>query len=134
MRGQSVDKQVARDLEKLELWERIARQASDVESLDALWSDELVVSTTNLLLTKKLILKRIRDGSLRFSRFERRLSKIAGCGNSAVSSGSETIVIEKGPEAGKILHCSYTNCWTHENGRWRLLARQVCIVDRQTIG
>ncbi len=70
---ESTREQVEREVEQAELREQIARKASDAERLDSIGSDDLVVDTSNLLLTRRFFPKRIQDGNLKFSRFERKI-------------------------------------------------------------
>jgi hypothetical protein len=119
------------EIEKLELQDAAATLRHDLDTLERLWSDKLVVSgAANLLFSKAQVLAFFRAGLVRLKSFERRVTRVVVDGNTAVSTGSDTVVPLIGPDAGKTVFCSYMNCWTRDNGAWKLLGRQVSVVGK----
>ncbi len=72
-----VDEQAAKQVAKVEEREAQATLGNDVNALDSLWSESLVVSSTeNLVLSKTQALTLFRAGRIRLTTFERRISKV----------------------------------------------------------
>ena len=108
-----------------------ARMRYDIESLDAMWSRDLMVnSTENLILTKEQFLARLRSGTLHYSSFDRITMRVQVAGGAMVTTGKETIVTDSGPDAGMTLSCSYMNVWISDGGRWKLAARHVTEINK----
>lgn len=119
------------EIEKLEHEEAAARVASDMERLEALWSNELIINATeNIIYTKDHFLMRVRSGQIRFKSFERTISRIAVKGDVVVTTGNESVVPANGPDAGKSVFCSYMNVWMRTGSGWQLLGRQVAVIAR----
>jgi hypothetical protein len=114
-----------------ELEEREARAmlAGDIGVLAELWSDRLLVnSTANLVAGKEILLDVIKGGRLRFCRYERVVTRLSCAGELAIATGNEvTEVIGTEPELE--IFCSYMNVWQVEDGRWRLAARHVGLIE-----
>jgi len=114
-----------------ELEEREARAmlAGDIGVLAELWSDRLLVnSTANLVAGKGILLDVIKGGRLRFCRYERVVTRLSCAGEIAIATGNEvTEVIGTEPELE--IFCSYMNVWQMEDGRWRLAARHVGLIE-----
>jgi hypothetical protein len=114
-----------------ELEEREARAmlAGDIGVLAELWSDRLLVnSTANLVAGKGILLDVIKGGRLRFRRYERVVTRLSCAGEIAIATGNEvTEVIGTEPELE--IFCSYMNVWQMEDGRWRLAARHVGLIE-----
>src|SRR5579863_4632112 len=97
-----------------------ATLGNDVQSLDALWSENLVVSSTaNLVLSKMQALALFRTGRIRLKTFERRISKLAVIGDVALATGNETFTVKEDPSGREpspkdIFMCTYMNAWKLE--------------------
>jgi len=128
--------ELAAEIEKLETEEAAARVAVDVPRLEALWSEELIINATeNIVYTRDHFLLRIKSGQIRFKSFERKISRMAVKGDVVVTTGNESIAPEVGPDAGKIVYCSYMNVWVRGGvAGWQLLGRQVAVIARAADG
>jgi hypothetical protein len=88
----------------------------------------LVNSTANLVAGKRILLDVIKGGRLRFCRYERVVTRLSCAGELAIATGNEvTEVIGTEPELE--IFCSYMNVWQVEDGRWRLAARHVGLIE-----
>lgn len=125
------DKHEELEIEKLELQDAAATLRYDLETIERLWSDKLVVSSAaNLLFNKSQLLGFFRAGLIRLKSFERRVTRVVVDRDTAVTTGSDTVVPLIGADRGKTVFCSYMNCWNRENGEWKMLGRQVTVVGR----
>ena len=125
------DGQAELEIEKLELQDAMAALRHDLDTIERLWSDKLVVSSpANLLLSKAQLLGFFRAGLIRLKSFERRVQRVVIDREMAVTTGSDTFVSLIGADAGKTIFCSYMNCWSRENGAWKLLGRHAAIVGK----
>ena len=114
-----------------ELEEREARAmlAGDIGVLAELWSDRLLVnSTANLVAGKGILLDVIKGGRLRFRRYERVVTRLSCAGELAIATGNEVTEVI-GTEPQLEIFCSYMNVWQMEDGRWRLAARHVGLIE-----
>jgi hypothetical protein len=108
-----------------------ATLTNNVAELDALWSENLVVSSTaNLVLSKNQALGLFRAGRIRLETFERRISKLAIIDDVALATGNETFTVKedptgKEPSPKDIFMCTYMNAWKLEGGDWKLIGRHV---------
>jgi hypothetical protein len=128
---ESPDRQAELEIEHLELQDAAAALGHDLDTIERLWSDKLVVSgASNLLFSKSQLLAFFRAGLVRMKSFERRVTRVVVNGDSAVTTGSDTVVPLIGADAGKTVFCSYMNCWNRENGEWKMLGRQVTVVGK----
>jgi len=119
------------EIEKLELQDADATLRNDLDALERRWSERLVISTpANLLFSKSQILAFFRAGLVRLKSFERRVTRVVVAGDTAVATGSDTVIPLVGVDNGKTVFCSYMNCWNRENGEWKLLGRQVAVVGK----
>lgn len=119
------------EIEKLELRDADAALRQDLDTIERLWSDNLVVSgAANLLFSKAQVLAFFRAGLVRLKSFERRVTRVVIDGDTAITTGSDTVVPLVGADAGKTVFCSYMNCWRRANGEWKLLGRQVSVVGK----
>ena len=108
-----------------------ARTRCDIDTLDAMWSRDLMVnSTENLILTKEQFLSRLRSGTLRYGSFERITIRVQVAGGAMVATGKETIVPHSGPDAGMEVASSYMNVWVSDGGGWKLNARHVSVISK----
>ena len=121
--------------------EREARATldNDVQTLDALWSEHLIVSSTaNLVLTKSQALMLFRGGKIRLKTFVRRVSKVALIDKVAIATGNESFTVKddpsgKEPSIDDIVVCSYMNAWRLEGSDWKMIARHVGFMARMPI-
>jgi Domain of unknown function (DUF4440) len=116
-----------------ELEEREARAmlAGEVAVLAELWSDRLLVnSTANLIAGKDILLEVIRSGRLRFSRYERVVTRLSCAGEVAIATGNEVTELI-GIEPALEIFCSYMNVWQLEDDSWRLAARHVGLIENR---
>ena len=111
--------------------EALATLTNDAAALDALWSDNLVVSSTaNLVLSKNQALTLFRGGKIRLKTFERRITKVAVIGDVALATGNETFTVKEDPADQRpvptnIFICNYMNAWKLEAGDWKMIGRHV---------
>lgn len=101
--------------------------AGDAEALDRLMSDAVTVNhPTNRIVNEKAeLLALMKQGVIRYTRFERRPEKFLVYDTLVVVMGDETVVPAPGaPNAGKTLRRRYTNGWMlQDDGRWQLAFR-----------
>ena len=98
------------------------RCATISTSIEKLWSDKLIVSgASNLLFTKSQLLAFFRAGLIRMKSLERRITRVVVDRDTAVTTGSDTLLPVVGLDSGKTVYCSYMNCWNREDGEWKLL-------------
>ena len=125
------DRQAELEIEKLELEDAAAALRHDLDTIERLWSDKLVVSTpANLVFTKAQLLAFFRAGLIRLKSFERRVLRVVVERDVAVTTGSDTFITLVGADAGKTTFCSYMNCWSRENGEWKLLGRHATVIGK----
>jgi hypothetical protein len=119
------------EIEKLELQDAAAALRNDLDIIERRWSEKAVISSQgNLLFSKAQVLAFFRAGLVRMKSFERVVTRVVVDGDTAVATGSDTVVPLVGIDSGKTVFCSYMNCWNRENGEWKLLARQVSVVGK----
>jgi ketosteroid isomerase-like protein len=119
------------EIEKLELQDAAAALRNDLDTIERRWSEKAVVSSQgNLLFSKAQILAFFRAGLVRMKSFERVVTRVVVDGDTAIATGSDTVVPLAGVDTGKTVFCSYMNCWNRENGEWKLLGRQVSVVGK----
>jgi len=119
------------EIEKLELQDAAAALRNDLDIIERRWSEKAVISGQgNLLFSKAQVLAFFRAGLVRMKSFERVVTRVVVDGDTAVATGSDTVVPLVGIDSGKTVFCSYMNCWNRENGEWKLLARQVSVVGK----
>lgn len=121
------------------LAEQLEAQATlgnDVSTLDALWSEALVVSSTaNLVLSKNQALTLFRTGKIRLKTFERRISKLAIIGDVALATGNESFTVKddpggQEPSISDLIVCNYMNTWRLEGAEWKMIGRHVGFMAR----
>ena len=127
--GTALGRRDATQVRNADREEATARVNLDFAALDTLWSDDLLIHGTELLIfSKRQFMNRLKTGTLRYRSFERKVSKLVERDNVVVTFGSEAIVPETGPQAGQQLLCSYTHVWVKEQSAWRLIGRQVAMI------
>ncbi len=115
-----------RDIEKAEQQEAQATLKNDLPALEALWSENLIVSSTaNLVLTKGQAMTLFRAGRIRLKSFERRISRVQIIGEIAIATGNETFTAKDDLVSNSLFICSYMNIWMREEGGWKLIGRHV---------
>jgi Domain of unknown function (DUF4440) len=125
------DKQMEYEIEKLELAEAAATLRNDLDLIEKLWSDKLVVSgAANLLFSKSQLLAFFRAGLIRIKSFERRVTRVVVDRDVAIATGSDAVTPLVGPDMGKTVFVTYLNCWSRENGAWKMLGRHATVVGR----
>jgi hypothetical protein len=98
----------------------------DRDKLDALLPDDHTVNhpTHRIVQEKAELLSLIGNGTIRYTRFERRPEKFLFYPNLVVVMGDETVVPAPGaPNEGVVLRRRYTNGWMLHEGQWRLAFR-----------
>ncbi len=106
------------EIEKLELRDADAALRQDLGTIERTWSDKLVVSGAgNLLFSKAQVLAFFRAGLVRLKSFERRVTRVVIDGDTAITTGSDTVEPLVGADAGKTVFCSYMNCWIRDERR-----------------
>lgn len=109
-------------LEELEQREAQARLRRDLQTLDRLWSEQLVVNSTDSpLLSKEYALERLRTGRLGYETFDRHTIRICDLGAVQIAIGDEEITATN----GDLLRCGYMNVWQLRQDGWKLVARHV---------
>lgn len=122
------------EIEALEKLEANARVRADIAELSELWSDDLLISSTEkMVFSKAQFLRRMQGDQVRFLSFERTISRMTLNEDTAISIGREVFVPATGPDAGKSIVAGYMNVWAAMGGKWRwqLFGRKVDILVKQ---
>ncbi|MDR6845587.1 nuclear transport factor 2 family protein [Flavobacterium granuli] len=120
-------------IKKLDLAHARAIFEGDAVALDSLMNNDVTVNhpTNRIVKEKKELLNLIKQGTIRYTSFERTPEQFLFYKDMVVVMGSEIVVPTKGaPNAEKKLNRRYTNIWMKQNGRWQLTVRHannVCI-------
>lgn len=107
--------------------------AGDALALDSLMNDDVTVNhpTNRIVKEKQELLDLIRQGTIRYTSFERTPEKFLFYKDMVVVMGSEIVIPAPGaPNAGKKLNRRYTNVWMKQDGKWQLFVRHannVCV-------
>jgi len=113
-------------IEQLEQLHANAIFTGDAEALDSLMDDQVTVNhpTNRIVNEKEELLDLIRQGTIRYTSFERFPEKFLFFDHMVVVMGSENVVPAPGaPNEGKSLQRRYTNMWMFKNDQWRLTVR-----------
>ncbi|MCC6350413.1 MAG: nuclear transport factor 2 family protein [Candidatus Eisenbacteria bacterium] len=113
-------------IRKLDLAHAQAIFKGDSITLQELLPDDHTVNhpTNRIVQEKAELLKLIRGGTIRYTRFERRPEKFLFYKDLVVVMGDETVVPAPGaPNEGKVLRRRYTNAWMRQGDRWLLAFR-----------
>src|SRR5262249_10307540 len=116
--------------------EAAAVLASDVPTMEKLWTDDFTVNapSNRVLKGKNDAIKAVKDGFLDYSSFERDVEAVLVHGDTVILMGHETVKPKgKAPFAGQTLRRRFTNIWMKRDGRWQLTARQATIIDRESL-
>lgn len=98
----------------------------DAIALDSLMHDEVTVNhpTNRIVKEKKELLNLIKEGVIRYTRFERTPEKFMFFEDMIIVMGSEVVVpAERAPNAGKVIQRRYTNIWMKYGDKWQLSVR-----------
>ncbi len=117
-------------LRGLNAQEVLAIQASDRKTLKKIWHDDFhVTNPFGKFLDKKQVLDMVEEGTLAFSSLNRNIEYIRFYDDTAVVSGSETVVwAGKMPIAGKSSVVRFTSVWVEKGGSWEEVARHASMV------
>ncbi len=102
----------------------------DMAALNDLFLPEYVVNAPINQVTEKTdVLRRVKEGLIRYSAFESEIEEIVIHGDTAITMGRETVKpIGNAPLAGQTVLRRYTHVWLRKDGRWRQLARHANII------
>jgi len=118
-------------IRSLEEQERTAVLKEDVQTLERLWSEQLIVNTpqNEISADRSVVLDRVKRGLIRYSQFERRIEMVRFNGDLAIVMGSE-VVVRKGDEASatQAVRRRFTNIWRESGRTWRMIVRHANIV------
>ncbi len=119
------------EIQNVEQSEIEAILRNDLETLDGLWSEDLIAaSNENLILTKPQLLALFKAGLVQLETLERTISKAVVKDHAAFVTGHQTNLSRVGPNAGVVVHSSYMSSWLREDGVWRLVARHSAAMVR----
>jgi len=114
------------DVRALEEKGRLAFLGADIATLDALWSDDLVVSSPlNIINDKARVLELLAAGRIRHTRDEVVIERVSRFGDTVVVMGRDTV---DGPPHGELMDRRFTNVWQFQDGVWLMIARHAQIV------
>ena len=114
------------EIKKLDLAHARAIFEGDIKTLDILMDDDITVNhPTNKIVKEKLELVRmIKEGTIKYSLFDREPETFLFYDNMVVVMGNELVIPAEGaPNAGKKLHRRYTNIWMKKKDEWKLAVR-----------
>jgi len=115
------------EIRNLEQESRRAFLARDIESLERLFSDDLIVnSPIHRVHRKSQVLDLLRAGVIAHATLESEIEVIEQCGDLAVVMGIEKLT--NTPD-GPLLSRRFSNVWRPEGDSWRLVVRQATIVS-----
>lgn len=118
-------------IRSLEEQERTAVLKEDVQTLERLWSEQLIVNTpqNEISADRSVVLDRVKRGLIRYSQFERRIEMVRFNGDLAIVMGSE-VVVRKGDEASatQAVRRRFTNIWRESGRTWRMIVRHANVV------
>ena len=117
---------------KIDDEERVAVLKEDIAALTDLWAADLVVHNPQNRISdgREAVFERMRQGLIRYSKFERTTDLVRIDGDIAFVMGGETVV-PKSDSKSETLHRRYTNVWKRSGGKWVLIARQSTIISRE---
>jgi hypothetical protein len=104
--------------------------ANDRKTLKKIWHDDFhVTNPFGKFLNKKQVLDMVEEGMLAFSSLDRKIESIRFYDDTAVVSGSETVVwAGKMPIAGKSSVVRFTSVWVEKGSSWEEVARHASMV------
>ena len=120
------------DNEELDEVEAAAMVTGDVERLGELWNDDLIVTNPgNVVVTRDQIFDMMRAGVIAASAVAREIEAVCVIGDTAITMGSESAVLEGRPEPRL---SRYTHVWVRSGDTWKLAGRQASVVARRSCG
>jgi ketosteroid isomerase-like protein len=122
------------EIRALDAREAEAMLASDLTTLERLWSRELVVNAPDdKVKSRDEVLQAVREARIRYSSFQRNVERIVVRGDSVISMGSELVTPQGDrPDAGLDLTRRYTHIWQKRDGAWVLVARHANVTRTPT--
>jgi ketosteroid isomerase-like protein len=118
-------------IRSLEDQERTAVLKEDVQTLEQLWSEQLIVNTpqNDISADRSVVLDRVKRGLIRYSQFDRRIEGVRFNGDLAIVMGSE-VVVRKGDDgrAPQAVQRRFTNIWRKSGRTWRMIVRHANVV------
>jgi ketosteroid isomerase-like protein len=116
---------------KLDDAERLAVLNEDLAALTNLWAPEFIVHNPQNRVSdgRDAVLARMKEGLIRYSRFERTIDLVRVEGDLAFVMGGELVVPKREPATE--VHRRFTNVWRRTGDTWRMIARQATIVARE---
>ncbi len=121
---------IAAEIRRLENKQVDAILKGDIAALDELFHQEYVVNAPiNQVTSKTEVLKRVREGLIRYSAFDIEIESLVIQGDLVITMGRETVKpIGNAPLAGQTVLRRYTHVWLRKNGHWKQIARHANFV------
>jgi len=114
------------EIRNLEQESRRAFLARDMDTLDRLFSDDMIVnSPIHRVHRKSQVLDLLRAGVIAHATYDSEIEAIEQCGELAVVMGSDKLT--NTPD-GPLLSRRFTNVWRPEGDSWRLVVRQATLI------
>lgn len=118
--------QLKEDIKRLDLAHAKAIFTSDALALDSLMDNDVTVNhpANKIVKEKKELLSLIKQGTIRYTAFERSPETFLFFKDVVVVMGTETVVpAASAPNAGKTIQRRYTNVWMKKSNQWKLCVR-----------
>lgn len=113
---------------ELEGQSRKAFLARDLETLNSLWSDDLVVnSPINRIHNKERVLALLEEGTISHISYEIEIEQIERRRDLVIVMGGDTVINSAGSSP---ISRRFTNVWRLENGAWRMFIRHANIIQK----
>ena len=117
---------IEQEIRRLDRAHADAVLSDDLAAMDKIWTRDFVVNNPFNGVDRA---DRIRNGTVKYSSFERVPESIVIHGNTVIVMGHETVVPKgSSPDAGKTINRRYTNIWMIRKGKWRLVARHANVI------
>ena len=134
MKNENVDSEedVIRQLEEQE---RQAVLQQDLTALERLWAEEFIVNNpqNQISPSRDVVLALVKQGLIRYTRFERRIESIRFNVDIAIVMGAETVEpVGDAPRAGGTVERRFTNIWRKQDATWRIIARHANVIAPAT--
>jgi len=120
-----------KSIRQLEDEEKQAVIDADAGKLEQLWSPQMIVNNPQSRITpdREAILNLVRNGAIKYSRFERTIEAIRFVGDLAIVMGAEIVEpTGQNPRAGQKVKRRFTNIWRQADGRWQVIARHANVI------
>lgn len=115
----------------LEDQERLAVLNRDLESLNRVWSEQLIVNAPGNRVSpiRDVPLGMIQRGLIDYMSFERSIVALRIYGDIAIVMAAETLKPQgKAPRAGETVERRFTHVWKRDGGTWHLIGRHANIL------